>query len=124
MKVESALEVLETVNGLYNFIILNGNDRKEILLLENSWNFGIKECLTKDIVVLAIHNSLFETPKEVFKIQKDKKVTLLPVNFHYLEDMNAVSGSPSLKVHDYLIKKYDLKLNDEEATLLVGFDLN
>ena len=121
MKTEIVMNELKKVAGLYSFILLNEEDKKEIKKIEDEWNVAVHECLKKRFTILAVHDSVFEEPKEIFKVEKKGRVFLLPVNFDYIDGMRAISSSPSIKVHQHLVDKFGMKLRAEEATLLIGF---
>ena len=46
------------------------------------------------------------------------KIVIRPIKAN-----NVVSSSPGINVHNYLRKKFSMDIDDEHATLLVGFNL-
>lgn len=120
--VEKIISKLKQVKGLSNFNLLHDSHKKKILELEESRNLGVKECLSREFVLLLTHDSSFRPPTSSEVIKKDNKVTFPPIAFPEVEAKDVVSSSPSKIVHDFLVKEFNLKLKDE-ATLIIGFNL-
>ena len=119
---EQVLQKLKNVKGLSNFNLLHDSHKKKILELEESRNLGVKECLNRQFTIILTHDSSFRPPTTPEVINKDNKITFPPIAFPEVEAKDVVSSSPSEKVHNFLVKEFNLKLKDE-ATLLIGFNL-
>ncbi len=119
---KKVISKLKYVKGLSNFNLLHDYHKKKILELEESRNLGVKECLSREFVLLLTHDSTFRPPTSPEVMKKDNKVIFPPVSFPEVEAKDVVSSSPSKIVHDFLVKEFNLKLKDE-ATLLIGFKL-
>lgn len=120
--VEKIISQLKQVKGLSNFNLLHDSHKKKILELEESRNLGVKECLNRQFTLLLTHDSSFRPPTSSEVIKKENSITFPPVSFPEVDAKDVVSSSPSKKVHDFLVKEFNLKLKDE-ATLLIGFNL-
>ncbi len=123
---EKAIKVLSAIKGLSNFKALENADKAELAKLEDKNNLGVLSCLKKDIVLAVTHNSEFREPASEITKKANGKTIFPPVPFPELEDgkrRNIVSSSPSEKAHKYLVKKHGLQVTDEDATLLIGFDI-
>ena len=123
-KAEEELKVisdLKRINGLSNFIVLNENDKKFILNNEKKNNVGVLEAVKRKYLIAFTHDSSFRKPAEKIVIKKNNKKIFPPVSFPEVKARNVVSCSPGYKVDSYLRKKIG-NVNEEDATLLVGFD--
>lgn len=122
-KVKKIIEDLKKVEGLYNPILVPKEFKDEIISLEDKNNLGIRECLNREYCLFVLHNSEFREPVSEIVIKEGKKVILPAVGFPEVDGKNVVSSSPSLKVHEFLSEKFELDLEDEEASLLIGFEV-
>ena len=114
---------LKNVKGLYKPIIINDMLKKEIRLMEKRNNLGVMECLNRSFCLFVLHDSDFREPISKIVVNDNGRVIFPAVGFPEVQGMNVVSSSPSLKVHKFLSKKLGLNLKEEEASLLLGFDL-
>ncbi len=114
---------LKEVKGLNNIHTLTKKDKEYINLNEENNNLGVKECLKREITLVLTHNKNFRKPLEKITINKDKKITFPPIPFPEVKAKNVVSSSPSKKIHIHLIKSHKIIIRDNEATLLIGFNL-
>ena len=125
-KAQEAISELKKVKGLSNFMVLDDYDRIVLAGLEEKNNYGVRACLDKEIILLFTHDSKFRDVPYPIVFQTKSSHLLPPVPFPELENKerkNVVSASPTQKVHLYLVNKYNLDAVQEDATLLVGFDL-
>ncbi len=115
------IEDLRKVDGLSNVNLLDERLKKETSSLEEENNIGVRECLKRKYVIVLTHDSSFREPESEI-VKKDNEMIIFPaVPFSEVKAKNVVSSSPSKKVHDFLVRKFNLKLK-YEATLLIGFD--
>lgn len=119
---QSTLASLQNIPGLTGFKILTPKDRAHIQTIEEHHNHGVKACLQKEIVLIALHDETFRKPHVPEVIRANGKVIFPPVPFPELDHHNAITGSPGSTVHTYLKKKYYNNKIDNEATLLIGFN--
>ena len=117
---KSILDELLIVKGLLSVYSLTDNDKKVIINIEEPNNIGVKECLNKKIVLAVIHDSDFREPYGSMAIKENGLIIFPPLPFHEIK--NSVSSSPSKKVHDFLKTKFNIKLTEEHATLILGID--
>ena len=116
------MEKLTSLDGLYNINLIREKDKDIILNMEEEENQGVHECIDRKFTLMVTHNSNFRDPDGEIVKEKDNKIIFPSVPFSEVNAKNVVSSSPCKEVHDFLVKKFDLKLKDE-ATLLIGFDL-
>ncbi len=120
MDIKKIMESLKQVNGLDNVIILSEKDKETIKKLEENNNLGVLEAIKRKFVVACSHNSTFRPPLTKIVEEKNGKIVFPPVPFPEVKAKDVVSGSPSLKVHNFLSKRINLKKDD--ATLIIGFN--
>ena len=119
--VKQILETLSRTKGLDNVFLLKEETKDVIRNLEEEHNKGVLSCLDRKFTVLVTHDSNFRDPvREIIK-KENGKTSFPPIPFPEVKANNVVSSSPSKEVHNFLVKEFDLDLNDE-ATLLIGFD--
>ena len=123
MKLADVLIDLNKVNGLGNFKVLREEDKDKIRELEGSNNLGVKECLERKFTLLLTHDSSFREPVNKIVENADGQTIFPAVGFPEVRAKDVVSSSPSEKVHKALVERFNLKLREEEATLLIGFNL-
>jgi len=123
MKVENIIKDLESVNGLGNVKLLNTKNKQLISKLEESNNIGVLECLNREFTLALTHDSSFRGPVSEIVLENGGQMILPAVAFPEVNGKDVVSSSPSTRVHDALIDELGLNLDEEEATLLVGFNL-
>lgn len=123
MKIKNIIKNLESTNGLGNVKLLTPKHKQIILKLEEPNNQGVLECLNRKFTLALTHDSSFREPAGEIILQNHSEIILPAVAFPEVNGRDVVSSSPSTKVHDVLIEELGLDLNEEEATLLVGFNL-
>lgn len=119
--INKVIEDLRKVNGLDNVKLLDEKLKKDTYSLEEKNNVGVRECLKRKYTIILTHDSSFREPEGKIVKKNNRKIIFPAVSFSEVKAKNVVSSSPSKKVHNFLVKKLNLKLNDE-ATLLIGFD--
>ncbi|MAG52856.1 MAG: hypothetical protein CMH62_02740 [Nanoarchaeota archaeon] len=119
--VKQILETLSRTKGLDNVYLVKEETKDIIRNIEEENNEGVLTCLGRKFTVLVTHDSNFRDPVREIVKQEDGKTSFPPIPFPEVKANNVVSSSPSKEVHDFLVKEFNLKLEDE-ATLLIGFD--
>ncbi len=122
-KIQGIMNDLKLVNGLNPILVLDSHFKEEIINLEGEYNHGVKECLNRKVTLLVSHNSNFREPIGEIVIKNENGVLLPSIPFPEVNGKYVVSSSPSKKVHNHLKSKLNLNLKEEEATLLIGFDI-
>jgi hypothetical protein len=123
VKFTNILEKLKDVPGLNHLGFLKEKHKSIISQMEESNNLGVLECLKREHILLLSHNSYFRPPtSEIVKFQNNTSI-FPSVPFPEVKAEDVVSSSPSLAVHNWLLNEFNISLNKEEATLLVGFNL-
>ncbi len=122
-QITRVLEALKNVNGLTRVYLLEKNYKDLIVRLEDEENLGVKECLDKDVTLVVVHDSKFRKPVSSLVIVQRDKIKLPSLLFDEIYHFGAISSSPSKKVHHLIEQILKTTFNEEEATLLIGFDL-
>ena len=122
-KLSAIYDELKKVNGLSNVNVLSEDDIQSILDLEDENNLAVFECINRDICLCVTHDSNFRDPLMPLSIFDKNEEVMIPQPFPEILERDVVSSSPNEKVHEYLKMKFNLDLQNEEATLLVGFNL-
>ncbi|MBW2975048.1 hypothetical protein KY366_04995 [Candidatus Woesearchaeota archaeon] len=148
---ERAIEVLKKIKGIDNFLLLNAEQKNKILELERKEerrtgriNLGVREAIYRKNTVCCSHDDSFREPpmavvigvnkREIVGEQnndgfrfygqnKEMEGYVLPgLPFPELDKAgkNVVSSSPCYESDAYLREM--IKIGDDEATLLLGFD--
>lgn len=126
IKAHEAVTELKDIKGLKDFQVLDDYDRIVLSELEGKNNHGIGLCLNRDVVLLFTHDSNFRNAPYPIVYQTKSSIIFPPAPFPELENKerkNIVSASPSQQIHFYLANKYNLDVTQEDATLLIGFDV-
>lgn len=123
MKVENIIRDLERTNGLSNVKLLSPKHKQLISKLEEPNNHGVLECLNREFTLALTHDSSFRGPSSEIVLENGGEIMLPAVAFPEVNGKDVVSSSPSTKVHNVLIEELGLDLEEEEATLLIGFNL-
>ncbi|MBI2663452.1 hypothetical protein HYX15_02875 [Candidatus Woesearchaeota archaeon] len=123
VEVKKVLDDLRKINGLNNISLLNEEDKDIIRNLEEENNIGVIECIERKYVIVLTHNSEFREPEKDIVVQNGNGIIFPALEFPEIKANNVVSSSPGINVHNYLRKKFSMDIDDEHATLLVGFNL-
>lgn len=118
-KLNCIMSNLKQVKGLANFNILSDNDKLAILKLEEPCNIGVLEAISRPYALVLTHDSCFREPAAPIV----KEGLFPPVPFPEIMAKQVVSSSPSTKVHEFIVSRFNLSLRKEDATLLIGFKL-
>tara|TARA_Y100000310_G_scaffold293151_1_gene322538 strand:- start:2543 stop:2917 length:375 start_codon:yes stop_codon:yes gene_type:complete len=122
-KLNQIFQELGRVKGLKSIAFLDSNMKEIVNKLEEENNQGVLESVKMDYTLLLSHNSSFREPVSEIVSSKDRIIMFPAVDFPEVNAREVVSSSPSLKVHDALLKELNISLDAEEATLLIGFNL-
>ncbi len=114
---------LNKIKGLRVLFTLEEEQKDIIRDLEEERNKGVFECLDREYTMLLAHDSSFRKPDKKIVKGKGKDIIFPGVPFHEVNAKNVVSSSPSGRVHRALMEMLHVHLDEEDATLLVGFDL-
>ena len=114
----NTIKLLEKTPGLSHIRVLTNEEKRMVAALEGKENHGVHACLQYPLTLAVAHDGQFrEPPMPIVAIQGDKAV-FPPIPFPELG--NAISSSPSKKVHDFLVKHFALPITDDHATLIIG----
>lgn len=113
---------LQTIKGLSNVNQLRAYDKKWIKENEDPNNLGVLECIKRKITLVVSHDSSFRDPDLRISYEREGKIYFPAVPFHEITGKDVVSSSPGEKVHNYLVERFKLKLKNNDATLLIGFN--
>jgi len=119
---EKEKQVLLNIQWIKEVVELSDSDRRHIFEHEEDRNHWVYECLRRQVVFAATHDSTFREPDEAIVMQAWRKVVFPVIEFHEIKRKKVSSSSPWLKVHEYLIPKFE-NLWDYDATLLIWFDI-
>lgn len=125
LELNKIINKLNKIQGLTVIDILQENHRELIKSIEEKNNLGVLEAIKRQHTLLVLHDSSFRDPVGRIVINKNNQILFPVVPFPELNSsaINIVSSSPSEKVHKELIKDLNLNLGKDNATLLIGFDL-
>ncbi len=121
MQNQKIINKLKKIKGLKFHILIPSQDKLIIQNLEDKKNIGVIECLKMPHTLIVSHDNSFRDPPSPIVLKKENSTMPILPPVLFPEIKNSISSSPSEKVHNFLIKKYNLKLNPQEATLLIGF---
>ena len=122
-KIEKIREDVNKIEGL-RFVATLEDEHKEIIsVLEEKRNTGAMDCLQREHNILLLHDSNFRDPEEKIVLGKGDNLTFPGLPFPEVDALNVVVSSPSLSVHRALLEALHVHAEDEEASLLVGFNL-
>ena len=119
-------EIIKNLNSIKGLKVLSslGEEHKEFIKkFEDKRNHGVMEALNRDFTLLLAHDETFREPESEIVTLKDNEILFPPVPFSEIKAKNVISSSPSKKVHDLLKQKLNLHIDENHATLLVGFDI-
>ncbi len=122
-KLMDIFEKLRNIRGLSNFNILTEEDKDKIREIEDENNFGVFECINRDVCIMMTHNDEFRDPGTPLSILENNEEVFIPIPFPEVLERDTVSSSPRKEVHEFLAERFSLDLEEKDATLLIGFDL-
>ncbi|MBI4441012.1 hypothetical protein HY639_02490 [Candidatus Woesearchaeota archaeon] len=120
---ERTITELRAVPGLGHVHILSDAEKQLIAQLEEAANLGVHACLARPVTLVVTHDSRFREPVAPIVHKKGDVHVFPPVPFPEVKHPRVVSSSPSKLVHDFLVQKLNLIVTDDDATLLLGFEL-
>lgn len=100
-------QILLNIQGIKEVIELDDSDRRYIFENEEERNHGVHECLRRQVLFAATHDSTFRDPDEAIVMQSGEKVVFPVVEFHENQRKKVSSSSPGLQVHEYLESKFE-----------------
>ncbi|GAB0174986.1 MAG: hypothetical protein HHAS10_08650 [Candidatus Altimarinota bacterium] len=123
MDINRAISTLQTIEGITEVIELSDEARKYIRNHEEIRNTGVLETISRDHVVVFLHNSHFRNPVEPIVTKNNSEEIYFPgIPFPEIQGKRVVSSSPGKKVHEYLLNFFPYHQTDD-ATVLVGWDV-
>jgi hypothetical protein len=122
-KVNEIMDSLNKVKGLRALAILDEDKKDLVKALEEERNKGVFECLERDWTILVAHDSNFREPVKEIVDGDGEDLSFPGIGFPEVDGKNVVSSSPSKSVHNALMEALHVSIDSEEATLLIGFDL-
>jgi hypothetical protein len=119
--IKHILHQLEKLPGITRIYVLSTEDQSFVQGNEDENNLGVLEAVKRHYCVCLVHDSSWREPTQTIVKKENGEVVFPPVVFPEVPAKNVVSSSPGLAVHTYLAKK--VRVEGDEATLLIGFDL-
>lgn len=120
-EIKHILHRLQLLQGITRIYLLSSEEKKFISINEDENNLGVREAVKRTYCVCAVHDSTWREPAQSIVRQENGEIFFPPVVFPEVPAKHVVSSSPGLNVHDYLAKR--VRIEGDEATLLIGFDL-
>lgn len=120
--INEQIKILQQLKWIIEVKKLNEEDIKFIEENEEDRNHWIYETTRRDVVLCFTHDDNRRKANEPIVMKRWNKVIFPPVSFKEIKQKWTVSSSPSLKIHKYLIEKFN-QINKKTATVLIGFDL-
>ena len=119
--IEKEKNILLGIKGIKEVVLLDGKDRRYIFEHEEERNHWVFECLRRQVLFAATHDSTLRNPDEAIVMKSWEKVIFPVVEFHEIKRKKVSSSSPWVDVHQYLVPKFQ-DFDDYDATLLIWFD--
>lgn len=117
--IEGQKRLLSSIPGVVEVVVLNQADRDYIRKHEDPANEGVLQTIESGTVFALTHDSSFRDPDAPITLAGEDGAVYFPVvPFHELGPA-AISGSPGMRVHAYLIPKFQT-ITIEYATILIG----
>lgn len=120
-EIKHILYRLAHLQGITRYYILTPADCAYITEHEDKTNLGVLEAVKRKYCVCLVHDSSWREPTQTIVRKENGQIVFPPVVFPEVAAKNVVSSSPGLDVHTYLTQR--VKIIEDEATLLIGFDL-
>jgi hypothetical protein len=115
-------QILLQIQWIKEVVELTPTDRRYIFEHEEDRNHWVYECLRRQVVFAATHDSTFREPDEAIVMKAWEKVVFPVIEFHEITRKKVSSSSPWLLIHDYLTPKFE-NFGDYDATLIIWFDI-
>lgn len=100
-------ETLLSIQGIKEVVELSDADRRYIFEHEQERNHGVFECLRRQVLFAATHDSTFRDPDEAIVMQTGERVIFPVVEFHEIKRKKVSSSSPGEEIHEYLVPKFE-----------------
>lgn len=120
-EVKHIIHQLDLLQGITRYYLLSPADQQYVLAHEDESNLGVHEAVRRKYCVCLVHDSTWREPTQRIVKEENGEIIFPPVVFPEVPARNVVSSSPGLEVHTWLSKK--VRVEGDEATLLIGFDL-
>lgn len=86
--------MLLAIQGIKEVVLLDGKDRRFIFEHEEEKNHGVYECLRRQVLFAATHDSTLRDPDEAIVMKSGEKVIFPVVEFHEIKRKKVSSSSP------------------------------
>lgn len=120
-EIKHILHQLSLLQGITRQYLLSNDEKAHVSAREEQTNLGVLEAAKRQYCVCLVHDSSWREPTQRIVKNEDGKVIFPPVVFPEVPAKHVVSSSPGLEIHQWLSKK--VRIEGDEATLLIGFDL-
>lgn len=120
--IDNIIKKLLDTKWIKQAITVKNNDIQRIAEHEEDRNHGIYEVIRRKNVICITHDDKFRHADSDIVLSYGQKVIFPAVPFHEIQANNVVSGSPSSLVHRHLSKLFPEKLDELDATILIGFE--
>ncbi|MFH0970865.1 MAG: hypothetical protein V1776_05440 [Candidatus Diapherotrites archaeon] len=120
-EIKHIVHQLSILPGITRWYVLNDNEKKYIMNNEDVNNEGVKESVKRQYCICLIHDSAWREPTQTIVKKENGEIIFPPVVFPEVPAKNVVSSSPGIAIHTWLAQK--VRIEKEEATLLIGFNL-
>ncbi len=120
-EIKHILHAMLQLQGITRHYLLNKEEARAIEEMEDPFNLGVLEAVKHQYCVCLVHDSSWRIPTQSIVKRVNGELIFPPVAFPEVPAKNVVSSSPGMKVHEYLCKR--VRVEGDEATLLIGFDL-
>lgn len=120
-EIKHILHAMMQLQGITRSYVLNKTEARAIEEMEDRCNWGVLEAVKHQYCVCLVHDSTWRIPTQSIVKKIEGEIIFPPVAFPEIPAKNVVSSSPGVKVHTYLSQR--VRIEGDEATLLIGFDL-
>lgn len=120
-EIKHILHAMLQLQGITRYYLLNKEETRAIEEMEDKINLGVLEAVKHQYCVCLVHDSSWRIPTQSIVKKVNGEIIFPPVAFPEVPAKNVVSSSPGMKVHEFLCKR--VRVEGDEATLLIGFDL-
>lgn len=119
--IKHILHGLSHLQGITRYYLLTDEEKYHVSQHEDPNNLGVLEAAKRQFCVCLVHDSTWREPTQTIVKKQNGEIVFPPVMFPEVPAKHVVSSSPGLEVHSWLAKK--VRVEGDEATLLIGFDL-
>lgn len=121
-EIKHILHQLSLLQGITRHYLLTHDEKDFVSQNEDPKNVGVLEAARRQFCVCLVHDSSWREPTQTIVRKENGEIIFPPVVFPEVPAKNVVSSSPGIRVHEWLTKK--VRVEGDEATLLIGFDLS